>query len=125
VLLKIRQGVLGFMQRQNSRQIRTQKIMLNRMWHKGDKMKVEDVKSNEVITEVKPETKLSNHYYIFTSWGLVRGTVVKERIDKYTGVKQYKFIIDIDKSNKGKDYDFWYTEDQMYNYKYKAILSAI
>jgi hypothetical protein len=65
---------------------------------------------------------LGDKAYVFTSRGLVKGVVVKERIDKNTGLPQYKLDIDIDKNNKNKDYNFWYHAGEMYKTKFTAIL---
>lgn len=60
--------------------------------------------------------------YVFTSWGLVRARVVKERIDKNTGVPQYQVNIDIDRVNKDKVYGFWYTKAQFNKFYFTAIV---
>jgi hypothetical protein len=68
---------------------------------------------------------LGTKAYVFTSWGLVKGTIVKYRTDKYSGILQYKLTIDVDKNNKDIDYNFWYTADQMYKYIFGAIVKEL
>ena len=63
---------------------------------------------------------INDKVYVFTAWGLVKGRIVKERTDKFTGVPQYKVDIDIDKNNKGKDYNFWYTTEQLNKFYFTA-----
>lgn len=75
--------------------------------------------------KVRMKKNLGDRAYVFTSWGLVKGTIVKDRIDKNNGIPQYKVNIDIDKNNKNKDYNFWYTSDQMNKTKLSAIVSEL
>lgn len=60
--------------------------------------------------------------YVFTSWGLCKARIVKERIDKNTGVPQYKVNIDINRENKNKDYGFWYTENEFHKFYVTALV---
>lgn len=71
------------------------------------------------------EVSVGMKAYIFTSWGLVKGVVVKERIDKYTGLPQYKLDIDIDKDNLSKDYRFWYCANQLSKYYFTAAFNEL
>lgn len=71
----------------------------------------------------RKERAIKDSVVVFTSWGLVRGIIVKERIDKNTGIPQYKVNIDIDKNNKNIDYGFWYTSDQMFKNRFTAIVN--
>jgi len=58
--------------------------------------------------------------YAFTNFGLTEGEVVKERIDKFTGKVQFKISI-----AEVKDYNIWFTENQLFESKFKAILSLL
>jgi hypothetical protein len=71
------------------------------------------------------EIKVGDTAYIFTSWGLVKGTVVKERIDKFIHIPQYKLDIDIDKNNIGKKYEFWYCEENLHKYRFVAAFKEM
>lgn len=64
-------------------------------------------------------SKLGRHYYVFTNLGLVEGEVVKERVDKYTNKPQVKLSVE------GKEYNFWFSEERLFKYKYKAVMSLI
>jgi hypothetical protein len=68
---------------------------------------------------------LNDRAYVFTSWGLVKGRIVKQRIDKYTGVPQYKVNIDIDRQNTNKEYNFWYVKEQLHRYYFIAIVTEL
>lgn len=68
---------------------------------------------------------IGKQFYVFTNWGLVKATVVKERTDNKTGLFQYKLKIDIDKNNKGKDYGFWFNTNQLHKSKVKALFSEL
>jgi hypothetical protein len=63
---------------------------------------------------------INDKVYVFTAWGLCKGRIVKERTDKFTGVPQYKVNIDIDRDNKDKDYNFWYTTGQLNKFYFTA-----
>lgn len=75
--------------------------------------------------KVRMKKNLGDRAYVFTSWGLVKGTIVKDRIDKNSGIPQYKVNIDIDTNNKNKDYNFWYTSNQMSKTRLSAIVSEL
>jgi len=67
---------------------------------------------------------IGKKFYVYTNWGLCKGTVVKEKKDeKYnTGLTQYKLRIDIDRNNTNKDYGFWFCEGQLHKYYFTAIV---
>lgn len=75
--------------------------------------------------ETRKEKEIGARAYIFTNWGLVKGSIVKTRIDKNTGIPQYKFNIDVDKNNTNVEYGFWYCADQMSKTKFTAIFSEL
>ena len=85
----------------------------------------ETVKLTHNLKKVSGKREIGSKAYIFTSWGLVLGTIVKERIDKYTGVPQYKFDVKIDANNPQVSYSFWYTTDQMGKSKFTAIFKEL
>ena len=68
------------------------------------------------------KTEIGTKVYVFTNYGLVKGKIVKERIDKYTETPQYKVSIDIDRYNKDKDYNFWYSNKQLNKFYSTAII---
>lgn len=75
--------------------------------------------------ETWKERKIGDRAYIFTNWGLVLGTIVKTRIDKNTGIPQYKFDICIDKINTNVEHGFWYCADQMSRTKFTAVMHEL
>lgn len=75
--------------------------------------------------ETRKEKQIGDKAYIFTNWGLVLGTIVKSRIDKNTGIPQYKFNIVIDKNNTNVEHGFWYCADQMSKTKFTAIIKEL
>lgn len=86
---------------------------------------METVKLIHDKIKVRMKKNLGDKAYVFTSWGLVKGTVVKDRIDKNNGIPQYKVNIDIDVNNKNKDYNFWYTVTQMHKTRFSAMVSEL
>jgi hypothetical protein len=52
---------------------------------------------------------------VFTNWGLVKGQVVAERIDRNTGAMQYKLDV----------CNFWYTEDQLYKGYFTTLVKEL
>lgn len=68
------------------------------------------------------KTEIGSKVYVFTSHGLVKGKIVKERIDKFTGIPQYKVNIDIDRYNKDKEYNFWYVNKALNKFYFTAII---
>jgi hypothetical protein len=79
-------------------------------------------KSSEIR---ESDIKLKDKKFVFTSWGLVEGVVTKQRIDRESGIPQYKLDIKIDKNNTKVDYNFWYTADQMFKSKFTAVVSEL
>lgn len=75
--------------------------------------------------DVKKKMNIGDKRYVFTSWGLVKGTIVKDRIDRNSGIPQYKVNIYIDCINPDVDYNFWYTLDQMSKNKLSAIVREL
>lgn len=55
--------------------------------------------------------------YVFTNLGLVKVEVLRERIDKFTNKPQFRVSVE------GKEYNYWFTEDQLFNSKFSAIIS--
>ena len=68
---------------------------------------------------------IGKKFYVFTNWGLVKGTVIKERVDNDHGVPQYKLDIDIDKDNLSKGYGFWFCKDQLHKTVFGALFNEI
>lgn len=75
----------------------------------------------------KYEKMIGKKFYVFTNWGLSKGTVVKEKKDeKYnTGLTQYKLRIDIDRNNRNKDYGFWFCDNQLHKFYFFAIVGQL
>jgi len=69
--------------------------------------------------------KVGSKAYVFTSWGLVKGVVVKQRAEHGTGFTQHKLDIDINRENKGKAYNFWYMSNQLNKYYFIACVLEI
>lgn len=63
--------------------------------------------------------------YVFTSWGLVKSVVVEKRINTRTNEPQYKVVIDIDRTNRGRSYNFWYTKDRLNKYYFIASVCEL
>lgn len=57
--------------------------------------------------------------YVFTNLGLVKVEVLRDRIDKFTGKPQFRVSVE------GKEYNYWFTEEQLFSSKFKAILSLL
>ena len=76
----------------------------------------------EVVQVVKPVYN-NRKYYVFTNWGLVKGLIVDSRIDRETGVPQFKLVIDIDRNNKGVAYNFWYLQNELNKFYATAIIT--
>ena len=65
-------------------------------------------------------------FYVFTSWGLVKGTVIKYNHNKVIqNLCQYKLNIDISKDNLNKPYGFWYNEERLYKYYGVALVKEL
>lgn len=75
--------------------------------------------------DVRKKKNIGDKSYVFTNWGLVKGTVVKDRVDRNSGIPQYKVDINIDVNNKNVSYNFWYTSDQMSKTKFTAIVKEL
>ena len=63
--------------------------------------------------------------YVFTNWGLVKAYVSKEGTSKVIDTPQYQVKIDIDRHNKGKNYNFWFVVGQFHKYYFTAIVSEL
>lgn len=63
--------------------------------------------------------------YVFTNWGLVKATIVKERVDNVSGTPQYKVAVDINRENKAKDYGFWFSKKQLNKFYFTAIVAEL
>lgn len=53
--------------------------------------------------------------YVFTNWGLVKGQVIAERIDRNTGCMQYKLDV----------CNFWYNEDQLHKGYFMTLVKEL
>jgi hypothetical protein len=76
-------------------------------------------------SEVREKRRVGDIVYAFTNWGIVKGKIVKERIDRNSGIPQYKLNIVVDKNNEDVDYNFWYTTEQLSKTKFTAIMSEL
>lgn len=65
---------------------------------------------------------IDKKFYVFTNWGLCKGRVIGERLDKKTGLVQYKVNVDVNRKNKDKSYGFWFFRKQLNKYYFTAIV---
>lgn len=89
------------------------------------KKKKEKEVINKVVTQALIQSMNYKPAYVFTNWGLCKGVIVSERIDRNTGLPQYKLNIDIDKDNKNKVCNFWYTKNQLHKFYFVAIVKEL
>ena len=66
---------------------------------------------------VKGDNMKSLKVYAFTNLGLVKVEILRDRIDKFTNNPQYRVSVG------GKEYNYWFTQDQLFSSKFKAVLS--
>lgn len=75
--------------------------------------------NNMLAKEDKMKEKIETKVYVFTTQGLVKGKVIKERVDKYTGKTQYKLLIN------EKEYNYWFSEGQLFSSRFTATMKEL
>lgn len=73
----------------------------------------------EAVEQYKYEDMNTLKVYAFTNLGLVKVEVLRDRIDKFTNKPQFRVSVE------GKEYNYWFTKDQLFSSKFKAILSLL
>jgi hypothetical protein len=71
------------------------------------------------------KAEIGKKVYVFTNHGLVKGKVVKERVDKFTGATQYKVDINIDRAHVGVEYNYWFVSEQLRRFYFTAIVREL
>lgn len=68
------------------------------------------------------KANINDTVYVFTNWGLVKAIVVKERVDKETGVLKYKVDVNDRYNSIFKEHGFWYTREQLNRFYFTGVI---